>query len=50
MVTFTLQEKGSQTLPNLSDRLVIKDAVSINISRTIRGFERKEIKAEICYI
>lgn len=50
MVTFDLQEKGSQTLPNLSDKHVIQDAVSINIGRIIRGFERKGIKTKICQI
>lgn len=48
MVTFTLQEKGSQTLSNLSDKHVIQDGVSINIGRIMRGFYRKGLKAEIC--
>lgn len=44
MVTFTLQEKGSQTLPNLSDKHVIQDAVSINIGRIIRDLREKGLK------
>lgn len=43
MVAFTLQEKGSQTLPNLSDKHVIQDAVSINIGR-IGGVREKGLK------
>jgi len=50
MVTFTLQEEGSQTLPNLSDKRAIQDAVSINIGRVVRAFERKVIKVELCQI
>lgn len=50
MVTFGLQQKGSQILHNLSDKRVIQDAVSINIGRIISGLERNGIRDEICQI
>lgn len=48
MVGLAFQEKGSQTLPNLSDKHINNDTVSINIGSIIRGYERKGIKPEIC--
>lgn len=50
MVTFALQQKGSQILHNLSDKHVIQDAVSINIGGIISGLERNGIRDEICQI
>lgn len=50
MVTFALQQKGSQILHHPSDKHVIQDAVSINIGRIISGLERNGIKDEICQI
>lgn len=50
MVTFALQQKGSQILHNLSDKHVIQDAVSINIGGIISGLEGNGIRDEICQI